>query len=274
MNKYFILCPHCEFPNEVKTQYLTFCSDCGKKLDKTFTNWHKDHPKSSFEEYLSSECYAVDEKLIKPRSTPDKEEFKPGNKVWLGTLIGIVFIIALGVSVTIDWSSLLASDIATKEVLDVDWERKTYGSLGLSIEAPFVLKTMPVKIPAEARKFIGSMESFTVKQSQIEVMLSHVQYVPSVGQANLSGATTGILNNMRNARGVSDFKYDQRIQSFTNYEGYELNGTYFLAGKRHQFVCAVVAKELKLYQVIINFPADNQTMKAVADRIIKSIEIK
>lgn len=52
----YLKCSHCKHPNEVKTEYLTFCGSCGKKLANNFQDWIREHPGSSFNDYESAVC--------------------------------------------------------------------------------------------------------------------------------------------------------------------------------------------------------------------------
>lgn len=49
----YLICNHCNHPNELKSSYLTFCEECHKKMDNNFNDWKKEHPSKSFEDYKS-----------------------------------------------------------------------------------------------------------------------------------------------------------------------------------------------------------------------------
>lgn len=44
-------CEHCGYPNELSSEYLTFCGQCGKKLEGNYTAWLKENPSKSFEDF-------------------------------------------------------------------------------------------------------------------------------------------------------------------------------------------------------------------------------
>jgi hypothetical protein len=53
---HYLTCDHCLHANEVKSEYLTFCEKCGKKIQNNFKNWQKENPGGSFEDFKNMTC--------------------------------------------------------------------------------------------------------------------------------------------------------------------------------------------------------------------------
>ena len=53
---YFLKCSKCGHLNEVKSEYLIFCSKCDKKLDNSYTDWQKRNSEKSFDDYKQLIC--------------------------------------------------------------------------------------------------------------------------------------------------------------------------------------------------------------------------
>ena len=53
---YYVKCSYCGQDNEVKSEYLTFCQSCQRKLDQNFQDYSKRFPEKSFDEYLQENC--------------------------------------------------------------------------------------------------------------------------------------------------------------------------------------------------------------------------
>jgi hypothetical protein len=51
----YLICPHCRYPNEIRSPYLTFCNKCSRKIEKNYTDWSKNHPDFTFEDYKQIE---------------------------------------------------------------------------------------------------------------------------------------------------------------------------------------------------------------------------
>lgn len=53
---YFLKCAKCGYFNEVKTEYLVFCSNCHKKLDPNYSDWIRINPDKSFDDFTQKFC--------------------------------------------------------------------------------------------------------------------------------------------------------------------------------------------------------------------------
>ncbi len=53
---HYLACKHCMHANEVKSEYLTFCEKCGKKIQNNFMDWRKENPGGSLEDFKNSVC--------------------------------------------------------------------------------------------------------------------------------------------------------------------------------------------------------------------------
>lgn len=274
MNKYFLLCKQCEYPNEVKTQYLTFCAGCGKKLDNSYSIWSMDHPKSSFDDYLHSECKGIDEKLLQK---PDQVKVKSKSPVrfWLGTLVGIAFIAAIGLSVHINWSSLIGMESVTQELLDGEWERFEAPEYGYSFDTPFKLEPMKLNVPPEVKGIIKDMRTDNYSRIRgVQIISNVLEYNAAVGQVNLSGSAEGSINSIKNMPGVSNLDYQQKELLVAGVPAFRQDGTLLLNGDKGRFVNVCAGQGLKLYQLSLIFPAKDKLAIQLANRMIQSIKIK
>ena len=90
---YYLKCSNCGHLNELKTEYLTFCQNCNKVLRNNFTDWKKDNPNKSFEDYKQLMCTtkAIENLSVKP----NKKKIK-GLKYWIGFAITFAIFYAVG----------------------------------------------------------------------------------------------------------------------------------------------------------------------------------
>lgn len=78
----FLKCNHCGQFNEVKTEYLTFCVSCGKKLDNNFKNWQTRNPDKTFDDFKQQVC--VSETDSQKNTQKSKSNKSRGLKYWIG----------------------------------------------------------------------------------------------------------------------------------------------------------------------------------------------
>lgn len=59
MSAYYLTCNHCKHANEVISEYLTFCGECGKKMPNNYNDWKKDNSGKSFHDFKSIACHTA-----------------------------------------------------------------------------------------------------------------------------------------------------------------------------------------------------------------------
>ena len=63
--------------NEMKSEYVVFCTSCGQKLENNFTNWQRRNPGGTFDEYKQDACFAENQlppKLPAKKNRPLKQK--------------------------------------------------------------------------------------------------------------------------------------------------------------------------------------------------------
>ncbi len=89
---HYLKCDNCGHFNELKTEYLVFCSHCSKKITNNYSDWGKRYTDKSFEDFKSI-CCTTD-----PNNTSLK---KTKNKTTKGLIFWILLAIGLVVAYTI-----------------------------------------------------------------------------------------------------------------------------------------------------------------------------
>jgi hypothetical protein len=89
---YYLKCNKCGHFNEIKTEYLTFCSNCGTKLENNFPDWKRKNPDKSFEEHQQIFCTTENVEPI-PALRANKSR---GLKYWVGFILAFTIFYAIG----------------------------------------------------------------------------------------------------------------------------------------------------------------------------------
>jgi len=85
---YFLKCNKCGYFNEVKTEYLVFCSKCNKKLDNCYSNWVAKNPNGTFQDFTSTVC------VSSVPETPQATQISPGKRWIQLAMLGATLTIA------------------------------------------------------------------------------------------------------------------------------------------------------------------------------------
>lgn len=93
-NMHFLKCSKCGHFNEVKTEYLMFCSSCNKKLENNFSDWQVINPDKSFDDFKQLICISEEEmKVNSPKEIPKKSK---GLKYLISFAIAFAIFYAIG----------------------------------------------------------------------------------------------------------------------------------------------------------------------------------
>ena len=90
---HYLKCNNCEHLNEVKTEYLFFCSNCNKKLNNNYSDRIKSNSDKSFDDFKQVNCTM--EKVETAKITPKPKKVK-GLKYWIGFAIAFAIFYAVG----------------------------------------------------------------------------------------------------------------------------------------------------------------------------------
>lgn len=273
---HFLKCKNCGHLNEVKSEYLTFCSICNKKLDNNFSGWKKSNPDKSLEDFKQLICIS-DEEIQKSNS--EKKLKKPKKfKYWI--VFVAVFVVVFSFSYVIAYFGVetivkyIKSEKTSKDVLDKKWTREAYGDYGLSIETPAKLVKSEMPLPDNIKQYIDNMDYYEyVSEKGFKIIINSAKYNPAVGETNLQGAANGSIQEMKNESGVTDFTYDEEYISKDDIPGFIQNGTFRISGVDVEFINTGFASGLIFWQVMVVFQSDDDVGRIAAKRVIGSIEI-
>ena len=199
MSQYFLKCNNCGHLNEVKSEYLIFCSGCNKKLDNNFTNWQRTNSGKSFDDFKKMVCVSGDEIQ---KTIPDVKSKKPkGLKYWIGFTVGFAIFYAIGQFGGEAIVKFFKSEKTSKEVLDQKWIKQTYGDYGLTVETPIKLIKGDLPLPDNVKNLIDKMDVYQYTTAKgFLIFITSVKYNPSVGSLNLQGAADGSINEIKMKR--------------------------------------------------------------------------
>jgi hypothetical protein len=266
---HFLKCNNCGHLNEVKSEYLNFCSDCNKKLENNFSDWQKRNPEKNFEDFKQLICVSHTEMQSKSERKKSK-----GLKYWIGFSVTFAIFYAIGQFGGEAIGRFFKSEKTSVEVLDQKWIKETYGSFGLTVETPVKMTKGNLPVPDNVKQFVEKMDVYNYMSAKgFKVMINSIKYYPSVGQVNLQGAADGSVNEMKMQKGVTDFDYTEEFILKNDIPGFIQNGTFKQNGIGVEFINAGFSKGLILWQVMVIYQADDEVGRIASKRVIESIEI-
>jgi hypothetical protein len=270
---HFLKCNICGHLNEVKTEYLIFCSGCNKKLGNNFSIWQKNNPEKTFDDFKKLIC--VSEEEISIDINKAKSHKPKGLKYWIGFVVSFAIFYAIGQFGGDSIVKFFKSEKTSKEVLNQKWDKETYGDYGLTVETPVKLTKGDLPMPENIKQYIDKMDVYNYMSSKgFKVLINSIKYKPTVGTLNLQGAANGSVNEMKMQKGVTDFVYTENYIYKDEIPGFIQKGTFKADDVDVEFINTGFASGLIVWQVCVIFQKDDEIGRIASKRVIESIEIK
>ena len=273
---HYLQCNNCGHRNEMKSEYVVFCTSCGEKLDNNFTQWQRRNPGGTFEDFKRNACFTEEQlppKLpIRKRRTLKSRSLK--EKILIVSITTIFAAVGSWLGSTAV-TALRNSKKTDEKVFTEQWVKKTYGSYGLTIETPWELQpSQSPPLQQNTENVIEKLEMFEVDKSKVlSISVVTTKYKPEIGEVNLAMGASGTINGMKNSSGISDLVYDQQEYSVNAIPGFIQRGTYQLQGVEIEFISIIVGKNLNGWQILVMNRKNDEITRKAAERIIQSIQI-
>lgn len=273
----YLHCDGCGHANPLKSEYLTFCEACGKKLPKTFADWQKHRPMGSFAEY--SQEVGISLKINKPNFMLSwmKAQFQPGNRGKV-ILFFSVFLVLIAVTGTLFGKRAVFTFIYPKvpaSSLYNSWQTATIGRQALEISTPVKLWVHDQPLEGEEAKMIEYAKSYRNEDGGgIRIAVNMYNYQSNAAN-DLETAMAASHNDMQLSETASDMNCKSVPVLISGMKGILEEGNYlYKGGIRLAFCNLVMIKGSARWQILINYRDDDQVGYQVAQRILKSVKIK
>ena len=266
---YFIKCTHCGYENLLKTEYLTFCEQCGKKLPENFPEWKRLHPSKDFEDFKKSVAHGI----VQIHRRNKQKRIPLITAISVTVILMIITVSLLFFSLHGDLAGLFLPGKTPASVLNHEWQRFTYGKYGFSIESPLKLEKTELKIPDVYKNQVKNIESFYYRPSRgFQLLLTSVLYEEGIA-ANLNGAAVGAMNEMINQPGVSNVEFKQSPLMNNDVIGILLEGSYHENDVFMRFRCAVYTRLSNMWSLMVTYRDQDEVGKKAAEKVLESVEI-
>ena len=275
---YFQKCTNCGHLNEVKSEYLTFCGKCNKKLENNFSEWHKINSDKTLNDFKQLYCISAEDMLKNVQATKKKAGMPTWLIVWI--IVAALAVPTIGYLVYSHIGSIKAAfssarmSKAQSDLLTSKWVKETYGGYGLTIETPAKLIRGDLPFPDNIRKLMKRVDVFQSDSSSgLKVQVISIRYDSSVGALNLQAGADGAVNNIKSANGVSDFKYTEEGIKKGDIPGIIQKGTYKDNLTEVEFMDVLFVKGFLGWQVVVIYQGNDDISRQAAKRVMDSIEI-
>ena len=265
---YFIRCENCGFENPLKTEYLTFCENCGRKLNENFTDWKKLHPEKDFEDFRKGH-------LRKNSSVSQTARRKINLRAILTSFLvsGVVVMIIALISFPGIFSNLFLPRTFPQRMLEQKWQRINCGKYGLSIVTPEKPEEDKVNISRAGNSKVQDFEAFSWQPSKyFRMYVMNVLYREGI-PVNLNLVASATIIELINRPGISNVEYKQSPVFYNDVNGIMIEGSCHENEIFMRFSCILYIRKSNAWTVTVICPDSDPTGKEAGERLIESVEI-
>ncbi|MBO9150906.1 hypothetical protein ACFOTA_01690 [Chitinophaga sp. GCM10012297] len=263
---YYLKCGHCPEMSAIKSEYITFCDHCGKKFPLTYADWKAQRPDGTLnvfgqERGISEERYQA---IMKKRR---RNRFDLRGKAALIT--GIVVLITCGTLSAFYGPELVKIFRAPKvapTMLEMNNWRTFRGNI-LRIQSPLSLSPATVADAPNMRRKTFKGGSYA---DGLVIRMDETVYL-SDAHIELDAAAADATRVMEKTIGVSKFSYKTRELSLNGEKALLQQGSYILRENSPlEFNSLVVVRGGSRVQLLVTHPANDETGRKVAEKIMRS----
>jgi hypothetical protein len=273
----YLKCKSCGHNNELKSEFLTFCAECGKKLPANYAEWKQKRPEGSFEEFQQETGI----KLRKPRTNslgalPQKYLTWAGRR---GAIITVILVIGLAAVAGGYIGKRVVFGLIYPKInkawLYSSWETAKIGRQAIEISTPMHLGVNDKPLAPEVAQFVEYAKSYRNRVEEgMQVEVNMYSYRPNVSN-DLEIAAAATATEMKKSEEISDLKYTTDTVTQSGMSALLQEGSFlYKSGIRLSFCNLLMVSGQHRWEVAIRYREDDTTALATAHRIIKSIHVK
>jgi hypothetical protein len=273
----YLKCKSCGHYNELRSEFLTFCGQCGKKLENNYSEWKNKRPESNFDEFRQEVAVGTNGVKNSPFKILKQRYLKQvGRRGVLLTLILVIGVAAVAggyfgkrvvygmIYHKLDKSSLYRS-----------WETAVIGRQALEISTPMHLGVNDKPLEPEIAQLVEYAKSYRNRgEDGMEVEVNMYSYRPNISN-DLEVAGDAVAEEMKKSGEISDLKYTSNTITQSGMDALLQQGTFaYRNAIKLSFCNLLLVSGQHRWQIEIRYREDDTTASLAAQRIIKSIHVK
>ena len=273
----YLKCKSCGEYNELRSEFLTSCGQCSKKLENNYSEWKSKHPDNSFEEF-QQEVGVTSNGVKTSILTVLKQRYlkQVGRR---GVLITLILVIGLAAVAGGYFGKRVVYGMMyhklSKAAFYKSWETVVIGRQAVEISTPMHLSVNDRPLVSETAQLVEYAKSYRNKGDDgMEVEVNMYSYRPNISN-DLEGAGSAAADEMKKSGDITDLTYTSNpiIQDGVN--GLIQQGNFaYRNAIRLSFYNLLMVSGQHRWQVAIRYREDDKIASEAAQRIIKSISIK
>lgn len=273
----YLKCTSCGEYNELRSEFLTFCGQCSKKLENNFSQWKSKHPDGSFESFQQEVGLTSNGVKISPWTSLKQSYLKKVGR--RGVLLTLILVIGLAAVAGGYFGKRVVYGMMyhklSKASYYKSWETVVIGRQAIEISTPMHLSVNDRPLVSETAQLVEYAKSYRNRGDDgMEVEVNMYSYRPNISN-DLEGAGNAAAEEMKKSGEVSDLSYTSHPLTQSGVNGLIQQGNFaYKNAIRLSFYNLIMVRGQHRWQIGIRYREDDNIASEAAQRIIKSISIK
>lgn len=269
---HYIRCTHCGHLNPFKTEYLTLCESCGRKLLLNFPDWQKNHPGKTVIDFRKEVC--VSDQEHSGHQAPPKSGSIISSRSFRLWLLALFCGLLLG---TWLWypgkDELFIRKYLPESVLTTEWIWHNTGIPPMVINLPEKPEKQQADVPAALTEFAEHAESFRYRPAaSLTVTIDYYRFKPGIAP-NPEPVAHAVMKQMVENNEIKFSSYDESPVMYLSARGLNLEGAFHEKGKLKQYRFVIYTFRNAAYVVKTVFRNTDSAAVKAAEKIMDSVEI-
>ncbi|SDC56966.1 zinc ribbon domain-containing protein [Williamwhitmania taraxaci] len=275
---YYLACNHCGHLNQAISVNSVLCTQCGKKMENSFTHWKESHPKGSHNQYLK-ECCIDEAALRKSRQAQLQQDKKRRTRRTIALILGVI-VVLFSIIAFVGYGGMIKNAFldAIHSSNEREWSEQFVGTEGLVLSFPktfesadAIIEQIPPAIRSRFEKVEVSIAGFN--KNFIALAFTIVTNESDTGSLNRY-ADIG-LSLLTGSRRIDNANIKTEEYTINNLPAILQQGTFVSDGKpRSSFSMLLVGKDKNFWLIMVVFPTDDTKAQQITQRLIQSAEVR
>jgi len=163
----------------------------------------------------------------------------------------------------------------SKELLEGNWYRNSYGYPAVSMESPVVLKAIELPFPEQVKQQALSLSNFAYGSlmSDFYILVMTMEFNPQI-EFDMEKGLQGAVSTIQMNKGVTDMKYDFVDTQLDGLEGKEIIGTLKANGKDMIYHQYMFNNGNDIQQIMVVRTRGDAYAEKIEKRMVESIKLE
>lgn len=274
---HYLKCDNCGYLNPIRSEYVTFCDHCGRKLKYNFSDWKVANPEGDFGRF--KEEVGITGAKADTERRAFKRRISPQTRKVLVIASAIIICVVAGAFATQFGRRVARSFVETRapvEWLSSSWQNFTPSpGSNISLQTPTALTVYQQTLPGATADKLTSLHAYRNKDSDgLKINIIAAEYMDSL-MADPDMTAKSAMEEMKAQKDYSQFDYSQHPVTINGRPAILQEGSYvYKSSTALQFRNLIIANGSEICRILVTYGAADDAGNQVAEKVIQSVRIK